>query len=98
MATQYADRGVRCNSISPGLIRTPKLESVMPERVRNVFVASNLVPRLGEPGDIAELVRFLASDRSSYITAQDYRVDGGFLSHVPSLAPLRDLMAQMQQG
>ena len=43
-------------------------------------------------------VRFLASDRSSYITAQDYRVDGGFLSHVPSLAPLRDLMAQMQQG
>jgi len=98
VATQYAGEGVRCNAISPSLIRTPMLESVLPEPVRDVFVASTLVPRLGEPRDVAELVRFLASDRASFITGQNYRLDGGFLSHVPSLAGIRALMVNMAGG
>jgi NAD(P)-dependent dehydrogenase (short-subunit alcohol dehydrogenase family) len=47
---------------------------------------------------VAEFVRFLASERSSFITGQNYRLDGGFLSHVPSLAGIRALMMQMAGG
>src|SRR5271155_2572659 len=59
VATQYGDRGVRCNAISPGLIRTPALERAMPAPVQSLFTEHKLAGRLGEPQDIAELVCFL---------------------------------------
>ena len=46
----------------------------------------NLVPRIGEPEDIANLALFLASDESSFITGQVIRCDGGQLSHLPMYA------------
>jgi NAD(P)-dependent dehydrogenase (short-subunit alcohol dehydrogenase family) len=95
VATQCAHQGIRCNAISPGLIRTPTLEGALPEAARDVFVAHKLAGRLGEPRDIAELVLFLASDRSSFITGQVVAADGGFFAHLPSVPALRSLMAQM---
>jgi len=92
VATMYGDRGIRANTIAPGLIRTPRLEATLPPPVQDVFTESFLVPRLGEPRDIAELVVFLASDRSAYITGQLFSVDGGFFAHVPTVAAVRDLM------
>ncbi|MGH7899200.1 MAG: SDR family NAD(P)-dependent oxidoreductase [Candidatus Binatia bacterium] len=92
VATQYGDRGIRANTIAPGLIRTPTLEAAMPPPVQDVFKESFLVPRLGEPRDIADLVVFLASDRSAYITGQLFSVDGGFFAHVPTLAGVRELV------
>ena len=73
-------------------ILSPPLLATLPPPVQDVFTESFLVPRLGEPRDIAELVVFLASDRSAYITGQLFSVDGGFFAHVPTVAAVRDLM------
>jgi len=50
-----------------------------------------LTPRVGLPRDISEAVLFLASDRSQFITGQTLSVNGGFMSHWPTMAALRDL-------
>jgi NAD(P)-dependent dehydrogenase (short-subunit alcohol dehydrogenase family) len=92
VATQYGSKGIRCNAISPGLVLTPTLERMMPEPVRALFVEHKLVGRLGDPRDIAELVRFLASDASSYITGENIRIDGGFLAHVSTLVDVQRMM------
>jgi NAD(P)-dependent dehydrogenase (short-subunit alcohol dehydrogenase family) len=96
IATQYGSQGIRCNAIAPGLIKTENMAAAMPEPLQQVFRENKLVPRLGEPNDIAEMVAFLGSDRSSWITGQIYPVDGGFLAKAPHLVGERQLMEQMQ--
>lgn len=98
IATQYGAAGIRCNAIAPGLVKTENLAASMPEPMQEMFRENKLIPRLGEPDDIAEMVAFLASDRSSWITGQIYAVDGGFLAKAPHLASERQLMAKMQVG
>jgi NAD(P)-dependent dehydrogenase (short-subunit alcohol dehydrogenase family) len=66
-------------------------EAGLPKAFQDPVRASCLVPRVGAPRDVAEVV--LASDRSSYLTGQVLSVDGGFFAHVPTLASVRDLMA-----
>ena len=89
IATQYGHQGIRCNAIAPGLIVTPEAQERFPAAFRDMFVENCLVPRLGHPRDIANTVVFLASDLSSYITGQVISVDGGILSHLPTVAPMR---------
>ena len=98
IATQYGAQGVRCNAIAPGLVKTENLAASMPEAMQEVLRENKLVPRLGDPADIAEMVAFLGSDRSSWITGQIYAVDGGFLAKAPHLASERRLMEQMHVG
>ena len=93
VATAYAKNGIRCNTVSPGLIASETMLATMPEQIRQIFVEACLVQRLGEPEDVAELVAFLASKRSSYITGQLIQVDGGILAHMPTMAPLHALFA-----
>jgi NAD(P)-dependent dehydrogenase (short-subunit alcohol dehydrogenase family) len=94
VATQYGDKGVRCNAIAPGLVATPALKTGMPVPMQEAMVrAGKLIPRLGEPRDIAEVVAFLASDASSWITGQVFPVDGGFFAHVPTTDAVRQLFA-----
>ncbi len=74
--------GVRCNSVHPGVIRTAMLDKVMaqvpnPEELMAGFVATHPIGHIGEPGDIAEMTLFLASDRSKFITGAAMIVDGG---------------------
>jgi NAD(P)-dependent dehydrogenase (short-subunit alcohol dehydrogenase family) len=88
VATAFGKQGVRCNCISPGAIKTPSLVNACPPEILEVIEQSNLVPRLGEAEDIANLALFLASDESSYITGQVIRCDGGQLSHLPHFAYL----------
>jgi NAD(P)-dependent dehydrogenase (short-subunit alcohol dehydrogenase family) len=89
IATAYGRQGIRANTVSPGLIRTPaSLRSCSPE-VFALIEASNLVPRVGEPEDVAWAVLFLASDESSFVTGQVLCVDGGQLAHLPHYASLR---------
>jgi NAD(P)-dependent dehydrogenase (short-subunit alcohol dehydrogenase family) len=95
VATTFGDRGIRCNAIAPGLVLTPALDAGMPEPLRPLFVEQCLVPRLGEPRDVAETVLFLASDAAAYISGQILSVDGGILSHIPTVPGIRKLMAQM---
>jgi NAD(P)-dependent dehydrogenase (short-subunit alcohol dehydrogenase family) len=88
VAAAYGAHGVRCNAVAPGLIRTPALEADMPLPVQEMFQSANLIPRLGTPQDVAELVAYLASPAASFITGQVLPVDGGFLAHLPTLSPL----------
>ncbi len=77
-ALEWGPRGVRCNAVGPGFIPTPGSGHFYddPDASRS---REEMVPlrRLGTPQDIAEVVAFLASDRSSYVTGQTIYVDGG---------------------
>ncbi|MEL7341336.1 MAG: SDR family oxidoreductase, partial [Bacteroidota bacterium] len=81
-ALELAERGIRVNAVSPGPVNTPIFGKIgMPEEALNEFAANmqQRVPikRFGEPGDIAKLVAFLASDDASFITGSEYVIDGG---------------------
>ena len=93
IATQYGHRGIRCNAIAPGLIVTPEAQQRFPAAFRDMFIDNCLVSRLGHPRDIANTVVFLASDLSSYITGQVISVDGGILSHLPTVAPMKAMQS-----
>jgi len=79
-AKEFARKGaaVRCNAIAPGFIRTPMTEKV-PDKVLDFMVGKTPLGRMGEPGDVASCALFLASDESSFVTAQTIRVDGGLV-------------------
>jgi NAD(P)-dependent dehydrogenase (short-subunit alcohol dehydrogenase family) len=89
VATQYGKRGIRCNSIAPGVIATPALAANVPPELIAVYERSHLTPRLGRPEDIAEVVVFLATDAAAFITGQVLSVDGGLLAHHPAVAEMR---------
>jgi NAD(P)-dependent dehydrogenase (short-subunit alcohol dehydrogenase family) len=95
VATQYGADGIRCNAVAPGLIATEALREGMPQPLQDAVLASKLVGRLGKPRDIAETVRFLASDSSAFITGEILAVDGGFYAHVPSLDAERRALAAL---
>lgn len=80
MAVEWGPRGLRANSVSPGMIRTP-LSEVHYREPAALQARTSRIParRLGLPADIASAVSFLASDASTYINGQDLVVDGGFL-------------------
>lgn len=72
-AAEFGGRGVRVNTVAPGPVRTAMGD---PEAVEQIAAASPL-GRVAEPEEIAELVGFLVSDRSGYITGATLDVDGG---------------------
>lgn len=69
--------GIRVNCIAPGLINTEMLTSFTSQKVINEMIEKNISKRLGTKDEIAELVSFLASDKSKYINGQTLRIDGG---------------------
>ncbi|MPS67298.1 MAG: SDR family oxidoreductase [Novosphingobium sp.] len=81
IATQYGKQGVRSNVVVVGLAMTEALDRNMPEAAQKLMTEHNLVDHLGRPEDIAEVVAFLASDQSRYITGAAIVADGGFTSH-----------------
>jgi NAD(P)-dependent dehydrogenase (short-subunit alcohol dehydrogenase family) len=87
VATAFGRQGVRCNAVAPGFIMGPSASAV-PSALIEVLEKNNLLPRLGVPDDIANVVVFLASDASSFVTGQVIKVDGGQLSHLPHVAYL----------
>ena len=89
VATAFGKDGIRCNAVSPAHIASPSLARVVPEEVQALLLAECLTPRLGTPQDVANLVLFLASDESAFITGQILRVDGGALSHLAHVSKLR---------
>jgi NAD(P)-dependent dehydrogenase (short-subunit alcohol dehydrogenase family) len=90
VATAYGKDGIRCNAITPALILTDTAKAICPPEVVEIHEQNNLVPRVGQPEDIAQLVVYLASDESSFITGQILRVDGGQLAHLPAYAQMRE--------
>jgi len=81
VASEYARRGVRINTVCPGGINTRGMDyflKSMPE-MRQKTLDVHAMGRLAEPAEIAEAVVFLCSDRASFITGHDLVVDGGVL-------------------
>lgn len=78
-AVQYAQDGIRANSIHPGPIDTPMIQQVWhgEEQSREAALARTPLGRIGTPDDIAYGVLFLASDESSFMTGSELVIDGG---------------------
>jgi NAD(P)-dependent dehydrogenase (short-subunit alcohol dehydrogenase family) len=83
LATIYGRQGIRCNAIAPSGVWTEAAWSAMGDERLKRMQEWPLTPRLGRPEDVANMVIFLASDRSEYMTGQTYFVDGGSLAHQP---------------
>jgi NAD(P)-dependent dehydrogenase (short-subunit alcohol dehydrogenase family) len=79
LAAEWADRGVRVNSVAPTYIDTPMVRSVPDfETMSRDWLRDTPMRRLGKPDEIASVVHFLASDASSLMTGSVVKVDGGF--------------------
>lgn len=76
LAKETAGRGVRVNAIAPGYIET-EMTGAIPEEARNAWLGSIPMKRAGSVAEVADCAVFLASDLSTYITAQVLGVDGG---------------------
>jgi 3-oxoacyl-[acyl-carrier protein] reductase len=76
IAREFAQRGINVNAIAPGYIQTP-MTDVLSDKVKEDLKRLIPMDRLGQPGDVAEAVLFLVSDRSSYITGHVLNVNGG---------------------
>ena len=79
-ALEYADKNIRINSIGPGYIKTPLVMKSLDDAARNALVGLHPIGRLGESEEIAELILWLASSKSSFITGAYYPIDGGYLA------------------
>ncbi|MFC5993766.1 SDR family NAD(P)-dependent oxidoreductase [Pseudonocardia hispaniensis] len=81
LASELAPRKIRVNNVAPGVIRAPMSPSMA--RVSGGEDASAqhaMLKRIGEPEEVAEVVEFFLSDRSSFVTAQTLLVDGGVVA------------------
>jgi len=78
VAKELASRGVRCNAVAPGFISTD-MTADLPGDALEQLEGSIPLGRLGEPHDIAGIVRFLAGAEGNYITGQVIAVDGGMV-------------------
>ena len=79
LAHEVGRFGIRVNCIVPGLIKSEMVEEIPKEKL-NFLQEKILLRRLGEQQDVANLVEFLLSHKSSYITAQSFIIDGGMSS------------------
>ncbi len=78
MAKELASRNICVNGIAPGFIETA-MTDVLPEKAKNELIKSIPLGKLGQTQDIANVVKFLASSESDYITGQIINVDGGMV-------------------
>lgn len=78
VAREYASRMVTVNAVAPGFIDTAMTQGLSAE-VKETLQKQIPLGRLGQPGDVAEAVRFLVSDEANYITGHVLHVNGGML-------------------
>jgi len=78
LASEWADRGVRVNCVSPGFIATEMTKLGMASGWGDVWLSMIPMARLGEPSEVANAVWYLASDAASYATGTELQIDGGF--------------------
>lgn len=79
-ALAYAQQKIRVNAVGPGYVETPLLTDNLPQEQLAEIKKLHPVGRLGKPGEVAELVLWLCSDKASFVTGAYYNVDGGYLA------------------
>jgi NAD(P)-dependent dehydrogenase (short-subunit alcohol dehydrogenase family) len=95
LSKELAPKNIRVNSVSPGAVSTERFveqggvidglaaaKGQMPDEVRAELASSAPTGRFSTPEEVADLVVFLASDRTGNITGSDYRIDGGYVTTV----------------
>ena len=85
MSTDYAQYGIRTNTVSPGTIDSPMLHDFLaaqsrPTELRQAFDSIHPMGRVGTIREVANVCLFLASDEASFVTGSNYEVDGGLSS------------------
>jgi len=83
LAIDFVAKGIRCNCICPGTVETPSLYDRMRaqgdvEKAKAAFIARQPMGRMAQPEEIAEMVVYLASDDTAFITGQALVIDGGW--------------------
>ena len=76
LAIEWGARGVRVNAVAPGMFRTRMTEAIL-QRSEPAIASALPMKRIGQPGELAPSVLFLASDAASYINGQVLTIDGG---------------------
>lgn len=78
-AIEFATRGIRCNSVCPGMIETPLINlDALTDEDKAIDAEKYLMKRYGQPVEVARTTVFLLSDASSFITGTNIVVDGGY--------------------
>ena len=84
LAMEFSDDNIRVNAVSPAVVRTPVYESFIPkdqiDSVLESFNSLHPMGRVGEPDDVANVIRFLLSDDSAWVTGAVWDVDGGVMA------------------
>jgi 2-keto-3-deoxy-L-fuconate dehydrogenase len=87
VAKDFINKGIRCNSISPGRVHTPFVDGYLdknyPENKAEMFEKlskAQPIGRMGQPDEIAALALYLCSDEAAFVTGCDYKIDGGFVT------------------
>jgi len=79
LARRYAQKGLKINTIAPGMINTTMVNDYVPKNKLENFLRFTSEERLGEPEEVADAVLFLSSDLCGYVSDTVLKVDGGFL-------------------
>lgn len=77
VAIEYAAQGIRVNSVHPGYIKTPMATEALDDESMKAAEAGVPIKRMAEPAEVSNLVLFLASDESSFVTGAEHIIDGG---------------------
>ena len=78
LAREFGRKGVRVNAVMPGLTATPTIQTMMDQRIRDIFIEETPLGRIAQPQEIASVITFLLSDESSFITGSVLEVTGGW--------------------
>lgn len=78
VAKELGSRGITCNAVAPGFIKTPMTDKLTDEQ-KNAMIAQIAMKRYGEVEEIAGVVSFLASKDASYVTGQVIEISGGLM-------------------
>jgi 3-oxoacyl-[acyl-carrier protein] reductase len=76
VARELAKRGITCNAVAPGFIKTD-MTDVLPDKAKEMALAAIPMARMGTPEEVAAVVAFFASDDAAYVTGHVLAVDGG---------------------
>ena len=79
-AKELASRNITVNAIAPGYIET-EMTQALAENIKEDLLNKIPLGRLGTPENVADLVLFLSSEKSDYITGQTFNIDGGMVMH-----------------